>query len=232
MLQVRDLYVAYGKTPVLNGATLSIADGEIVSIVGRNGVGKTTLLKTLIGLLPALSGSIVLGGEDVTGLPAYSRARHGIGYVPQGRMIFADLSVEENLLLGAELNRAGSRLLLDQVLQEFPRLRDRLRQHGGTLSGGEQQMLALARALVGAPKLLLLDEPSAGIQPSILQEIEARIADANRARGLTVLLVEQNIEFASALSQRVYVMDRGRIACEVAPDKLTDEDIVRTYLAV
>jgi len=232
MLIVRDLRVAYGKTLVLTGVSLDVAQGEIVSIIGRNGVGKTTLLKTLIGLLPAQAGSIALQGEDLAALPAHVRARRGFGYVPQGRMIFGDLSVEENLLLGAELNRATSRQLVDEVLEEFPRLRDRLRQRGGTLSGGEQQMLALARALVGAPKMLLLDEPSAGIQPSIIQEIEARIAAANRARGLTVLLVEQNIEFAASLSQRVYVMDKGRIAREILPREVMDEDIVRAYLAV
>jgi len=232
MLIVRDLHVAYGKTLVLTGVSLDVAQGEIVSIIGRNGVGKTTLLKTLIGLLPAQAGSIALQGEDLAALPAHVRARRGFGYVPQGRMIFGDLSVEENLLLGAELNRATSRQLVDEVLEEFPRLRDRLRQRGGTLSGGEQQMLALARALVGAPKMLLLDEPSAGIQPSIIQEIEARIAAANRARGLTVLLVEQNIEFAASLSQRVYVMDKGRIAREILPREVMDEDIVRAYLAV
>jgi urea ABC transporter ATP-binding protein UrtE len=232
MLIVRDLRVAYGKTLVLTGVSLAVAQGEIVSIIGRNGVGKTTLLKALIGLLPAQAGTIALHGEDLAGLPAHVRARRGFGYVPQGRMIFGDLSVEENLLLGAELNRATSRQLLDEVLEEFPLLRDRLRQRGGTLSGGEQQMLALARALVGAPKLLLLDEPSAGIQPSIIQEIEARIAAANRARGLTILLVEQNIEFAASLSQRVYVMDKGRIAREILPHQVMDEDIVRAYLAV
>jgi urea ABC transporter ATP-binding protein UrtE len=232
VLTVRDLRVAYGKTPVLTGVSLTVAQGEIVSIIGRNGVGKTTLLKTLIGLLASQAGSIALHGEELTGLPAHARARRGIGYVPQGRMIFGALSVQENLQLGAELNRTPRGSLLEEVLEEFPRLRDRLRQHGGTLSGGEQQMLALARALVGAPKLLLLDEPSAGIQPSIIQEIEGRIAAANRERGLTILLVEQNIEFAAALSQRVYVMDKGRMAREILPHQVTDEDIVREYLAV
>jgi urea ABC transporter ATP-binding protein UrtE len=232
VLTVRDLRVAYGKTPVLTGVSLTVAQGEILSIIGRNGVGKTTLLKTLIGLLTSQAGSIVLHGEELTGLPAHARARRGIGYVPQGRMIFGALSVQENLQLGAELNRTPRGSLLEEVLEEFPRLRDRLRQHGGTLSGGEQQMLALARALVGAPKLLLLDEPSAGIQPSIIQEIEGRIAAANRERGLTILLVEQNIEFAAALSQRVYVMDKGRMAREILPHQVTDEDIVREYLAV
>ena len=232
MLQVRDLHVAYGGTPVLKDVGLAVAEGEIVSIVGRNGAGKTTFLKALMGLVAAQTGTISLQGQELTALPAHQRARRGLGYVPQGRMIFGDLSVEENLLLGAELKPAGKQARVDAVLEEFPRLRERLRQAGGTLSGGEQQMLALARALVGDPRLLLLDEPSAGIQPSILQEIEESIAHVNRTRGLTVLLVEQNIELAASLSRRVCIMDRGQIVREIAPHQVMEEEIVRNYLAV
>ena len=232
MLSVADVHVAYGKTPALMGPSLVVGAGEIVSIIGRNGVGKTTLLKTIIGLLPVTSGVISLDGEDLTRLPAHERARRGLGYVPQGRMIFADLTVEENLLVGVDLNRANGRALLEEVLAEFPRLRERYRQRGDTLSGGEQQMLALGRALVGGPKVLLLDEPSEGIQPSIVQEIEAKIASISRARGLAIVLVEQNIELAAALARRIYVMEKGRIAREIAPENVMDEDIVRDYLAV
>jgi len=232
MLSVADVHVAYGKTPALMGPSLVVGAGEIVSIIGRNGVGKTTLLKTIIGLLRVTSGVISLDGEDLTRLPAHERARRGLGYVPQGRMIFADLTVEENLLVGVDLNRANGRALLEEVLAEFPRLRERYRQRGDTLSGGEQQMLALGRALVGGPKVLLLDEPSEGIQPSIVQEIEAKIASISRARGLAIVLVEQNIELAAALAQRIYVMEKGRIAREIAPENVMDEDIVRDYLAV
>jgi branched-chain amino acid transport system ATP-binding protein len=232
MLSVADVHVAYGKTPALMGPSLVVGAGEIVSIIGRNGVGKTTLLKTIIGLLRVTSGAISLDGEDLTQLPAHERARRGLGYVPQGRMIFADLTVEENLLVGVDLNRANGRALLEEVLAEFPRLRERYRQRGGTLSGGEQQMLALGRALVGGPKVLLLDEPSEGIQPSIVQEIEAKIASISRARGLAIVLVEQNIELAAALARRIYVMEKGRIAREIAPENVMDEDIVRDYLAV
>jgi branched-chain amino acid transport system ATP-binding protein len=232
MLSVADVHVAYGGTPALTGPSLTVAAGEIVSIIGRNGVGKTTLLKTIIGLLRVTSGSIELDGHDITRAPAYERARRGLGYVPQGRMIFAGLTVEENLLIGADLNPASGRTLVEEVLTELPRLRERLRQRGDTLSGGEQQMLALGRALAGGPKVLLLDEPSEGIQPNIVQEIQARIAAISRGRGLAVVLVEQNIEFAAALAKRIYVMEKGRIAREVAPEHVMDEDIVRDYLAV
>ncbi len=232
MLSVADIHVEYGRTPALMGPSLRVDAGEIVSIIGRNGVGKTTLLKAIIGLLRVTSGTIRLDGEDLSRLPAHERARRGLGYVPQGRMIFAGLSVEEHLLIGADLNRANGRALLEEVLEEFPRLRERYRQRGDTLSGGEQQMLALGRALVGGPKVLLLDEPSEGIQPSIVQEIEAKIASISRARGLAIVLVEQNIELAVALARRVYVMEKGRIAREIAPEHVMDEDIVRDYLAV
>lgn len=232
MLSINDIHVSYGSTPILQGVSLRVETGEVVSVIGRNGAGKTTLLKTIIGLLPTSAGSIVMDGHDLTGSPAYDRARRGLGYVPQGRMIFPNLSVMENLLIGADLNKGADGALMEEVLDEFPILRERKNQDGATLSGGQQQMLAMARALVGNPKVLLLDEPSEGIQPNIVEEMGKKIAEINKRRGISVILVEQNIELAASLAQRVYVMEKGRMATEISPDKIMDENIVREYLAV
>lgn len=232
MLAVHDLHVAYGESMVLQGVDLTVQPGEIISIIGRNGIGKTTLLKTIIGLLTVQQGSLIFHESDITALPAYERARRGMAYVPQGRLIFPNLTVMENLQLGQDLDPSNHRTLLEEMLEEFPILRERRRQYGGTLSGGQQQMLAIARALVSNPKLLLLDEPSEGIQPSIVQDMAAKLAAINQRHQLSIILVEQNIELAAALARRVYVMDKGRIATEIPPDKIMDEHIVRTYLAV
>lgn len=232
MLKVNDLAVSYGATPVLSGVSLAVDSGEIVAVIGRNAVGKTTLLKAIMGLLPTRSGTISLNAEDLTSLPAYHRARRGLGYVPQGRMIFADLTVHENLLIGADLDRKAGNNRIEAVLHEFPRLGERLRQLGGTLSVGEQQMLALGRTLVGDPKVLLLDEPTAGIQPSVVAEIEDLLRAVNAQRGLPMILVEHNVEMVAALSSRVYVMDKGNIVAEIEPGQVQDESIVRAYLAI
>jgi branched-chain amino acid transport system ATP-binding protein len=226
------MHVSYGSTPVLQGVSLTVQPGEMVSVIGRNGVGKTTLLKTIIGLLQHHQGTLRFDGQDLAALPAYARARLGIGYVPQGRMIFSNLTVWENLQIGADLNRSKNGALLEEVFNEFPILRERQHQNGATLSGGQQQMLAIARALVSSPRLLLLDEPSEGIQPNVVQEMAAKIAAINQRHRLSIILVEQNIEFAAALARRVYVMEKGTIATEISPDKIMDEQIVRNYLAV
>ena len=232
MLRVNDLHVSYGATPVLRGVTLSVDSGEIVSVIGRNAAGKTTLFKAVMGLIPACSGTLSLDAQDLTSLPAHQRARRGLGYVPQGRMIFADLTVHENLLIGADLDRKRGRARIEAVLQGFPRLAERRRQLGGTLSGGEQQMLALGRALVSDPKMLLLDEPTAGIQPSIVAEIAEWLRAINAETGLPMILVEHNVEMVAALSSRVYVMDKGNIVAEIAPGQANDESIVGDYLAI
>ena len=232
MLRVNDLHVSYGATPVLRGVTLSVDSGEIVSVIGRNAAGKTTLFKAVMGLLPARSGTLSLDAQDLTSLPAHQRARRGLGYVPQGRMIFSDLTVYENLLVGADLDRKRGRARIEAVLQGFPRLAERRRQLGGTLSGGEQQMLALGRALVSDPKMLLLDEPTAGVQPSIVAEITEWLRAINAETGLPMILVEHNVEMVAALSSRVYVMDKGNIVAEIAPGQANDESIVGDYLAI
>jgi len=202
--------------------------------VGANGAGKSTLMRAIMGLAPILEGAIEFDGRSIRRLPTHAIARSGIALVPEGRGPLRQLTVGENLRLGAFTRRwnAETRRDFDEALERFPPLKPRLAQLAGTLSGGEQQMLALGRALVGGPKVLLLDEPSEGIQPSIVQEIEVKIASISRARGLAIVLVEQNIELAAALARRIYVMEKGRIAREIAPENVMDEDIVRDYLAV
>ena len=233
MLSVSDVHVAYGQTPILDGVRLTVAAGETVSIIGRNGAGKTTLLKTLIGLLPVQAGRILFAGEDVTERPVHERARRGIGYVPQGRMIFPDLSVEENLLMGADLNVTTPRETLEEVLDDFPILRERRRQKGGTLSGGEQQMLALGRALVGRPRLLLLDEPSEGIQPSVVEELEARIAALGRAGGLSIVLVEQNAKLVFDVADEIVVLNTGRVVIDASATELRQSGVdLRQHLGI
>ncbi|HVY06834.1 MAG TPA: ABC transporter ATP-binding protein [Burkholderiales bacterium] len=222
MLEIDRLASGYGDSIVLQDLSLRIDAGETVAVLGRNGIGKTTLVKTLAGLLRARHGGVRLEGIEITALPAASRARIGLGYVPQGREIFPKLSVMENLLVG--IHAAGlpaSRA--HAILDDFPALKPKLGDPGASLSGGQQQMLALARALVLQPKILLLDEPSEGIQPSVLDEIQATLSRARARSGLAVLLVEQNLEFAASLADRALLMDNGRISREIDPRRLLDD---------
>jgi len=222
----------YGSGDILQGITLEIWPGEIVATIGRNGVGKSTLMKAIIGLLPIRRGSIYLRGESITRLRADQRATLGIGYVPQGREIFPELTVEENLMLGETINDAKSALRYDLVYEYFPILRERRRQVAGTFSGGQQQMLAIGRALVGAPTLLLLDEPSLGIQPSIIQEIGEALVRLNREEEITILLVEQNMRLIEHVAVRAYAMDKGRIIASLTREMLKGPEALVGYLAV
>ena len=232
MLEVHGLRAGYGGTQILQGVEFTVSRGEIVAIIGRNGVGKSTLMKTLIGLLEARTGTILFQREDITSEPAYARARRGIGYIPQGREIFPRLTVWENLVMGTQINRRKREKRFDLVRRSFPILWERLGQRAGTMSGGEQQQLAIARALVGNPDLVLLDEPSEGIQPSTVQRIGADMKALNDETGLTVLFVEQNIDMIRSLAGRCYVMDKGVVIDEVAPEHLASDSVVRKYQAV
>jgi ABC-type branched-chain amino acid transport systems, ATPase component len=232
LLEVSGLRAGYGGTSILQDVDFSVPTGEIVAIIGRNGVGKTTLLKSLIGLLPATAGTVRYQGADVTTLEANRRAQLGMGYIPQGRGIFPRLTVAENLLMGELINTRQVKKLHDLVERYFPILAQRKSQKAGTMSGGEQQQLSIARALVGNPDLILLDEPSEGIQPSIVQDIAKNMKKLNAEIGLTILFVEQNIDMIMSMAQRCYVMDKGKITDEVSPKNLADDAVLRKYLAI
>jgi len=232
MLAVADLAAAYGRIQILNGISFTVAEREFVGILGHNGMGKTTLLKTLIGAVRATAGQVRFEDRDVTALPAYQRVRLGIGYVPQGREIFPTLSVLENLRMATAAFGTADAEVIEPVLEDFPRLKPLLDRPGGALSGGEQQLLALARCLCGRPRLILLDEPTEGIQPSIIEEIVERLTMLRDRRGLTVVLVEQNLDFIRALSQRVLIIQKGRIIQEVTPERLADATVVSEFIGV
>ncbi|WP_248556863.1 ATP-binding cassette domain-containing protein [Paraburkholderia terrae] len=232
MLEANGLCAGYGAIPVLYGVTLSVMSGEAVGILGHNGMGKTTLLRTLIGALPATAGTIRFNNDDVTSLAPHARAKRGMAYVPQGREIFPTLSAYDNLRLGLVKTGRKPEAAIDALLEDFPRLRPLLDRAGGALSGGEQQLLALARALAAEPSMLLLDEPTEGIQPSIIEEIAETLVSLREKRGLTIVLVEQNLDFIAAVSQRVLVIRRGRIGDEIPREHLTDLDKVSEYTGV
>jgi branched-chain amino acid transport system ATP-binding protein len=232
MLEMHEVCAGYGKIEALHGVSLSVAEGEIVSLIGANGAGKSTLLMTLCGNPRASSGSIRYRGEELSGQPTSRIMRKGIAVVPEGRRVFARLTVEENLAMGGFFagDELGARL--ENALQLFPRLRERLQQRAGTLSGGEQQMLAIARALMSAPRLLLLDEPSLGLAPLVIQQIFEVIAQLRRD-GVTIFLVEQNANQALKLADRGYVLESGRIILEGEAGQLLHDPRVRdAYLGV
>jgi urea transport system ATP-binding protein len=231
MLAMRDVDSFYGRSHALHGVSLDIPDRSITAVLGRNGVGKTTLLKTIIGLIDRMRGHIELQGTDIAAEPAFRRARLGIAYVPQGREIIPDFSIRENILMGAFARTDGKRAIPNIIERLFPYLTQNLDRPGGVLSGGQQQQLAIARALAAAPKLLLLDEPTEGIQPSIVEEIEALIIRLNKEIGITVILVEQNVAFARRAADAFVMMEKGRVVASDAIAGLTD-DVVHRHMAV
>ncbi|NUZ07991.1 ABC transporter ATP-binding protein [Piscinibacter koreensis] len=234
MLEVRDLQVAYGAAPALWGVTLELRPGELLCVVGPNGAGKTTLINTLAGILRARAGRIVFDGQDITALAAHRFCTAGIAIVPEGRRLFTGMSVLENLELGSYLPLAKSQRKesLASVLELFPALQEKLASPAGELSGGQQQMVAIARALMARPKLLLLDEPSLGLSPRIVHDMFAAIRRINAA-GVSVLMVEQNVAMAMQVSSRAYVLEEGSIVAEGLPGELLERpEIQRAYLGV
>jgi branched-chain amino acid transport system ATP-binding protein len=232
MLNVQGLCTGYGRIPILNGVNFAVEVGEFIGILGHNGMGKTTLLKALMGFLPATAGTVRFDGHDVTTAEPYQRARLGLGYVPQGREIFPGLTVYDNLRMGCTKENGGEQETIEEVLEEFPRLRPLLDRSGGALSGGEQQLLALARCLCGKPRLILLDEPTEGIQPSIIDEIVEVLQRLRDKSGLTMILVEQNLDFIAALSRRILIIQKGAITRELRPDDLADASLVGEFIGI
>ena len=223
-LNVSNLYSGYGKVRIVQDVSMSIGEGEIVAVIGRNGVGKTTLMKTLIGIIGTLHGKIEFNGRDISRLSSSRRARLGIGYVTQGRGIFTRMSVSDNLTMGERVGDVRS-VNRQRVFQFFPILQERLSQKAGSLSGGEQQQLAFGRILAGQPELILLDEPSEGIQPNIVQEIGRIIHRLRQEEGLTVVIVEQNLELIHAVADRCIVMDKGEIIAELTAEEIKDPEV-------
>jgi branched-chain amino acid transport system ATP-binding protein len=232
MLTVSDLSAGYGRIPILAGISFSVAPSEFVGVLGHNGMGKTTLLKALMGFLPATAGKVSFAGEDLTRAEPFQRARRGMGYVPQGREIFSGLSVRDNLRMACKSSDGAESGIIGPVLEEFPRLKRLIDRVGGALSGGEQQLLAIARCLCGRPRLLMLDEPTEGIQPSIIDEIVETLTRLREKGGLTMILVEQNLEFIAALSQRVLIIQKGTIVRSARPSELHDIGLVGEFIGI
>ena len=233
MLEIQNLEVAYGSILALHGVSLHVPTGKIVTLIGANGAGKSTTLRAISGLQPLRSGTIHYKGTEISRIPAHKRVGLGLSHVPEGRMIFSNLSVRENLLMGAYLRKDRKEIIknLDYVHSIFPRLLERASQSGGTLSGGEQQMLAIGRALMASPRCLMLDEPSLGIAPILVDTIFEKIVEINRQLGLSILLIEQNANLALEISHYGYVMETGRIAFEGGSEVLRQsEQVKKSYL--
>ena len=231
MLELSNVDAFYGNSRALQNVSMSVGDGEFVSILGRNGVGKTTWMRAVMGLMDRTTGSIKLDGAELIDKGTHERARAGIGYVPQGRGILPRFTVRENLRMGTFATENGNGALDVWIFELFPILKDFLDRPGGNLSGGQQQQLAIGRALLTEPKVILLDEPTEGIQPNIVEQIEEVLVELNRTHGMTVVLVEQNVAFARRASQRFVILDRGSVAAQGAVDELSDE-LVHRHMAV
>jgi branched-chain amino acid transport system ATP-binding protein len=227
MLEVKDLEVSYGSIKALHGVSLNVPQGSIVTLIGANGAGKSTTLRAISGLIKARSGSVTYSGEDITNQPAHKIVAKHLCHVPEGRMVFANLTVAENLRMGAYLRNDKAGIAADYAFTIFPRLKERINQAAGTMSGGEQQMLAIARALMSQPKCLMLDEPSLGIAPILVRAIFDQIVAINKERGLTILLVEQNANLALGISHHGYVLETGRVILEDSAAALLKNPQVR-----
>lgn len=233
MLEVKNLISGYGKVTILQGVTLDVKQGEIVSIIGRNGVGKSTFIKSLIGLNPVMKGDITYKEKSIRKTRPYERAWMGIGYVPQGHMVFPQLTVKENLIMGERINKLNAKKPdYDLIYEYFPILQERRDQKAGTMSGGQQAMLSIARVLTGNMELMLLDEPTEGVQPNIVDSIGEIILRINKELGVTILLVEQHLGLIQTVSQRGYAMDKGRIVEGLSREQIEDYDHIKKFLAI
>lgn len=231
MLELSQVDAFYGNSRALHEISLSVARGEFWAVLGRNGVGKTTLMKTILGLMDRITGSICLDGTEISSLPTYARAKAGIAHVPQGRGILPRFTVRENLLLGTFASKRRSDTIQEWILDLFPMLKNFMDRHGGNLSGGQQQQLAIARALLADPKVILFDEPTEGIQPNIVEQIEEVITGLNKQRGITVVLVEQNVKFARRAADRFLLLEKGRMVANGEVSELSD-DLIHRHMAV
>lgn len=231
MLKIDSVSAYYGNSCALDNVSLNVDNGGFLSIVGRNGVGKTTLMRAIMGLMDRITGKIQLDGDDINGKPTYERAMAGIGYVPQGRGILPKFSVRENLTIGTFARKTKRGEIDEKIFELFPDLKEFLSKPGGNLSGGQQQQLAIARAILTEPKVILLDEPTEGIQPNIVEKIDEVLVTLNQKYGMTVVLVEQNIEFVRRASRQFAILDNGELAAEGSVDQLTDA-IVHKHMSV
>lgn len=231
-IKVDGLDAGYDGIEVLRNVSLSVASGEILGVLGRNGMGKSTLIRAISGIIPATKGSIWLDSDDVTAWPVHARARAGLTTIVQGRGMFPKMTVRESLEMGRIASGGGTRNRLDEVLSYFPRLAERLDQASGSMSGGEQQMLAIGRGLMTDPKIMLLDEPSDGIMPLLVQQIAVTLAEINKREGMTIVIVEQNVPMIMSMAQRCIILEKGRIVASGLPEEISQDGIMQKYLAI